>query len=151
MGKIESAIARIAGQRVYIDTNIFIYFLDRHPTYFDAVAALFQAGSQQGFFATTGDIAVAEVMVGPYRQGDPALVARFKRFFEHKNLLTVAAHERSVFDTAAMLSGQKRLKFIDALHVATALSLGCRFLLTDDAGIASVSGPEVIQLGSLLG
>ena len=66
-------------------------------------------------------------------------------------MFTVTAHERAVFDTAAMLSGQKRLKFIDALHVATALSQGCRFLLTNDAGIASVSGLEVIQLGSLLG
>ena len=146
MGKIDAVLARIAGQRVYLDTNIFIYFLDRHPCYFDAVAALFRASFDQAFFATTGDVAVAEVMGGPYRHDDPALAASFKRFFVERNLLTVVAHEREVFDAAAMLVAKKRMKFIDALHVATAISVGCQFFITNDVGIASFEGLEVILL-----
>lgn len=145
---MKAALAGLAGQRVYFDTNLFIYFLDRHPSYFDQVAALMQASLDQHFFATTGDIAVAEVMVGAYRQPDPQLTARFKRFFAQAQLLTVVAHEREVFDHAALLVATQRLKFIDALHVATALNVGCTAFITNDVGIRPVEGLDVIQLAA---
>jgi len=150
MGKVATAIARLAGQRVYIDTNVFIYFLDKHDTYFEVVSQFFQACIRREIFGTTGDAAVAEVMVGPYRQDNPALAARFKRFFAQKNFLTIVGHDRDVFDAAAMLVARKRLKFIDALHVATAVHAGCQFFITNDAGISSNEGLEVISLAELL-
>ena len=150
MAKVAATLARLRGQRVYIDANLFIYFLDRHDTYFEPVSRIFQACIQREMFATTGDAAVAEVMVGPYRQDNPALAARFKRFFAQKNFLSVVAHERDVFDAAAMLVARKRLKFIDALHVATALHAGCPFLITNDAALSSSDGLEVINLAEML-
>jgi predicted nucleic acid-binding protein len=147
MGKVAAAIARLAGQRVYIDTNVFIYFLDKHNTYFEVVSQFFQACIRREIFGTTGDAAVAEVMVGPYRQDNPALAARFKRFFAQKNFLTIVGHDR---DAAAMLVARKRLKFIDALHIATAVHAGCQFFITNDAGISSNEGLEVISLAELL-
>ncbi len=150
MAKIAAEMARLVGKRVYIDTNVFIYFLDRHDTFFKLVEPLFQACISHKFFGTTGDAAVAEVMVGPYRQDDPALAARFKRFFAQKGFLTIVPHDSEVFDAAAMLVARKRLKFIDALHVATAIHAGCQFFITNDAGIASVEGLEVVSLNALL-
>jgi predicted nucleic acid-binding protein len=150
MGKVEALWARLAGQRVYFDTNLFIYFLDRHPVYFDTVAALLQASVDQTLFATTSDVTVAEVMVGPYRQADAHLAARFKQFFAKTELLTVVAHQREVFDSAAQLVAQKRMKFIDALHVATAVNVGCTALITNDTGVPSVAGIDVIQLADLI-
>ncbi len=150
MGKIDSAIARLLGQRAYIDTNVFIYFLDRHDVYFDVVSQMFQACACRQIFAFTGDAAVAEVMNGPYRQDDPALAARFKRFFAQKNFLTIAAHDSHAFDAAAMLVARKRLKFIDALHVATALQQGCAYFITNDAGIKPGASIEVICLADLI-
>ena len=143
-------MARLRGQRVYIDSNIFIYFLDKHDTYFEVVSQFLQACIKREIFGTTGDAAVAEVMVGPYRQDNPALAACFKRFFAQKNFLTVISHDRAVFDAAAMLVARKRLKFIDALHLATAVHAGCQFMLTNDAGISSNDGIEVVSLAGLL-
>jgi predicted nucleic acid-binding protein len=34
MGTIEEALKRLQGHKVYLDTNVFIYFLDRNPDYF---------------------------------------------------------------------------------------------------------------------
>lgn len=143
-------MARLGGQRVYIDANVFIYFLDKHDTYFELVSHFFQACVKREIFGTTGDAAVAEVMVGPYRQDNPALAARFKRFFAQKNFLTIIGHDRAVFDAAAMLVARKRLKFIDALHLATAVQAGCQYLITNDAGISSSEGIEVISLADIL-
>ena len=150
MGAVDATLARIAGQRVYLDSNIFIYFLDRHPVYFDAAAALLQACAANRIFGMTGDAAVAEVMVGPYRSDDPALATRFKRFFERKDFLTIVSHDRAVFEDAALLAGRKRMKLVDALHVSTALRAGCQCFLTNDTGIRSGDSIEAIQLAALL-
>jgi predicted nucleic acid-binding protein len=49
-----------------------------------------------------------------------------------------------------MLVAKNRLKFIDALHVATAEDAQCRYLLTNDAGIKSTENMEVILLSTML-
>ena len=38
MGTIEETLKRLQGHKVYLDTNVFIYFLDRNPDYFRLVA-----------------------------------------------------------------------------------------------------------------
>lgn len=150
MGKVASTIARVSGQRVYVDANVFIYFLDKHVTYFDVASQFFQACTKREVFGTTGDAAVAEVMVAPYRADNPALVARFKRFFAQKNFLSIISHDREVFDAAAVLVARQRLKFIDALHMATALHAGCHSLITNDAAVKSIDGLEVILVSDLV-
>lgn len=143
------AIAELAGQRVYIDTNVFIYFLSRHPTYFEASARVINACAESSIFGFTGDAAVAEVMVGAYKQADPALATRFKLFFAQRNFLTIAAHDAQTFDAAAQLVAKGGVKFIDALHMATAVQNQCAYFVTNDKGIKSGSQLRVMLLESI--
>ena len=142
------AMAEMTGQRVYIDTNVFIYFLGMHPTYFEASARVINACAESRIFGFTGDAAIAEVMVGAYKQADPALVTRFKLFFAQRNFLTIATHDAETFDAAAQLVAQGGVKFIDALHMATALRSQCTYFLTNDRGLKSGAQLQVMQLES---
>lgn len=143
---INDLLARLAGHRLYIDTNAFIFFLDRHVKYFPVVAPIFEACFSQKAFAITGGLAIAEVMVHPYRNGDVVLIANIKNFFSQKNFLMIAEHDNELLDMAAMLAGQRQMKLIDAIHVVTAQKNGCRYFLTNDHGIKSSETLEVIQL-----
>ena len=80
----------------------------------------------------TGDAAVAETMVMPYRHGNLTKIAKFKAFFGLDGFLTVPAYTAQTFDLAAQLAGTQGMRLIDALHYATAIQLGCRFLVTND-------------------
>ncbi len=147
-----AAVARMAGRRVYIDTNIFVFFLQRDEVFFPLVAPVIQACTQRSILGVTGELVIAEVMVHPYRRGDAALIAQFKSFFARKNFLTIAAHEARFFDEAAMIAGQARLKLIDAIHYRTAVQAGCEFFLThvhDFDGVATGRGVEVVRLDEL--
>ena len=46
MGKIAPVLQKLQGQRIYIDANVFIYFLEKSPVYFPVVADLFSACAQ---------------------------------------------------------------------------------------------------------
>ena len=150
MGKVAAAIARMAGQRVYIDTNVFIFFLDGNEKYLPVVGPIMQACADGTIFAATGRLAIADVMVHPYRNGNAVTVSRFKSFFTQKNFLSIAEQGPDCFDDAAMIAGQKRMKLIDAIHYRTALQAGCRFLLTNDRGFATDADMVVLQIDDLL-
>lgn len=149
MGKISNILERIQGQRVYIDTNIFIYFLDRNERYFDRVVPFFQLFDDGLSIAYTGDAVVAETLYKPYQFDDSERVSEFKEFFANDQFITVLPHTKKVFELAAELSPKRAMKLIDALHYATAAISGCKFLLTNDRGFASAESLEVIYLDEL--
>ncbi|MDP2879900.1 MAG: type II toxin-antitoxin system VapC family toxin [Sulfuricella sp.] len=149
MGKIDDAIARMAGHRVYLDTNVFVYFLDRNPDYFPVVAPLIEAIESGLIIGYTGDAAIAETLVKPYQTDNLALAASFKAFFRTEDFLSIQPHDAETFDLAAQLRARRGLKFIDALHCATAIRAGCKFFVTNDGGIQSSDVLEVVSVKTL--
>ena len=146
MGKIGDAIARMAGHRVYLDTNFFVYFLDRNPDYFPVVAPIIEAIESGLIIGCTGDAAIAETLVKPYQTDNLALAASFKAFFRTEDFLSIQLHDAETFDLAAQLRAKRGLKFIDALHYATAIQAGCKFFVTNDGGIQSSDVLEVVSV-----
>lgn len=149
MGTIENALNRLHGNRVYLDTNVFIYFLDRNPDYFPLVAPIIEAVESGLILGCTGDAAIAEILVKPYQSGNLELVANIKAFFRIENFLSICPHDAETFDLASQLRAKYNQKFIDALHYATAIQAGCKFFITNDSGIKSNDFLEVILLSGL--
>ena len=150
MDKITHSLSRIRGQRVYVDTNIFIYFLERNDRYFESVVPFFQLFNDGLSLAYTGDAVVAETLYKPYQVNDTLRVSEFKEFFSNDEFITVLPHTKKVFELAAELSPKRGMKLIDALHYATAALAGCKFILTNDQGFTSSESMEVILLDDLL-
>ena len=142
-------IDELRGRKVYVDANVFIYFLDATPTLVDHASFLLESVDSGAFEAITGDAAVAEVMVGPYRVGDPLTIRRVEEFFGRPRFLEIVSHTSTNFKDAAMLRGTLEFGFIDALHLATAAANGCDALVTNDARMQSALGVDVIPLQSI--
>ncbi|WP_076790714.1 type II toxin-antitoxin system VapC family toxin [Chlorobium sp. KB01] len=150
MGALKDTLDLLQGQQVYLDTNIFIYFLDRNPDYFPFVQPIIEAVASGSIIGCTGDAVIAEILVKPYQSGNFQLVASIKSFFRSENFLSVYCHNAEAFDLAAQLRANYNQKFIDALHYATAIIAGCKFIITNDSGIKSNNLIEVIHLSALL-
>ena len=146
MGQISNSLSALGKQRVYLDTNVFIYFLEQHPTYFSVVEQIMHAIATQELDAYTGEIAVAETMVIPYRNKDANTIAQVRAFFSKKNFLSILPHNARIFDLAARLRAAQSMKFVDAVHIATADRSGCKFFITNDKAIRSTAAVSVIPL-----
>jgi len=136
----------VAGRRVYIDANVFIYFLDQSTAHADDATAILEAAAAGRFTAVTGQAVVAEVMVGPYRQGDPLVIRKVKEFFASAVWLDVVDHPAQAFDDAALLRATSGMPFIDALHISTASLSRCDVVLTQDARMKPGLGVGVVAL-----
>lgn len=139
----------LVGRRLYLDANVFIYFLDGDNPFFQSAAKLLNAAAEEIFSAVTGDAAVAEVMVGAYRAGNPYAISRFRNFFNKEGFVECRPHDSTCFDTAAMLRGTTGVPLIDALHLATAKQSGCDGLVTGDLRMKPALGLPIVNLRAL--
>lgn len=149
MVKIEQSIAELKGQSVYIDANVFIYFLDGKEPFLSKVTPFFESIMDGDIIGFTGEAVIAEVMVHPYKYGNLAMIERFKAFFAQEDFLAILSHDSNAFDLASKLSGTKGMKLVDSLHMATALQAGCSHMLTHDNGMKFVDGITIIQLSKI--
>ena len=62
---------------------------------------------------------------------------RASKLFFKEDFISVQSHDADTFDLAAQLRGKRGVKFVDALHYATALKTGCKFFVTNDDGFKS--------------
>ena len=140
---------RLLGHRCYVDANVLVSFLERDERWRSSVDPLFLSAEQRRLRLTTGDAAVAEVMVLPYRSGDEQLVRRFTQFFGSAEIIDVLPHTSADFDRAARIRAERHLPMVDALHLATAARGDCTYLVTNDLRMRSVPGIQVVRLQDL--
>ena len=141
----------LVGRRVYVDANVFIYFLDQSSPQALAATKILEAAAAGDFSAATGQAAIAEVMVGPYRQGNPLVIRKVREFFDSSTWLDKIDHPAKAFDDAALLRATSGMPFVDALHVATASLSRCDVIVTQDARMKPGLGVDVVALSTLSG
>lgn len=141
-----SIVDALRGRQVYVDANVFIYFLHASTPAFDSAAAVMQAASEGAFALVTGDAVVSEVMVAPYRSGSAEVIQQVRSFFANRRLMDVVSHTGADFDAASQLRARQGAGLIDSLHVSTAHRLGCSVLLTNDRRMPQLEGVRILQL-----
>lgn len=61
---------RIKNRPTYLDSNIFIYFIERRSGYYEALNPIMRQIDAGELFATTSELTLAEMLVGPLRKGN---------------------------------------------------------------------------------
>jgi predicted nucleic acid-binding protein len=131
--------------RIYIDTNIWIYFLEGHPTFASKVRALFTAASTSSSRLCTSEMAIAECLMKPARERDARKVAAYDTLFGDR-AIEILPLDGALARRAALAGGALGLKLIDAIHFVSAREARCRYFLTGDSRFKSVTNMTVIGL-----
>ncbi len=129
------------GDRVVVDSAPLIYLLDGHPVFAPAFEGLFDAEARGAVRIAVSTIALAEVLVGPFRHGQDALAKCYEKALASFDVIGVS-HEIAV--TAARLRAGSRLRLPEAIQAATALEIGAAALVTHDRDFSGLSGLRVI-------
>lgn len=145
MGGLMSELGGFA----YLDANILVYAVEGYPDYENQVRAILAAMDHGDLVVATSELTLAEVLVKPKQVGNASLERAYQEFLEPSPAFVVAPITRTVLVEAAGIRARTALKLPDALHLATALSLGCSSFLTNDHSFRGVSTPRVILLPEL--
>lgn len=142
-------VKRFAGlvdQRVYVDTNAFVYFLERHPDFYERVLPLFEAAAQGKLQLVTSELTVSELLVQPYKMGRADIAATYRRFLKDEGLIDLVPVSLNVLEAAAAARSTLGGSLADAIHVATASLSDCSAFVTSDHGIRLAPPLKIVRL-----
>ncbi|MDD2661711.1 MAG: PIN domain-containing protein [Methylococcales bacterium] len=142
----------ILGKRVYFDVNVFIYAVEPSQdmqAYFATVTQLFEMAVAKQIIALTSELTLAEALVGAYKNNLP-LVTLYEDMIIDRPELAVYSVDRKILTTAALLRSEQKTALADAIHVATALTHGADFFITQDKRLQTGEGLQKLSLDTLL-
>ncbi len=136
---------------VYADAQIFIYSVEKHPTYAPVLRPLWEAVARGNLEVVSSELTLLETLIGPLKRADVALEADYENFYMSPgvrllpltpSILRAGARHRATFSS---------LRTPDALHAATGGSCGCTLFLTNDAVFRRITGLPVVILDDVMG
>jgi len=133
--------------KVYVDSNIFIYYVDGRADLKLAARECLSVYFDDGTPLFSSEITLGECLRG-VRADDHETTAAFLTVLEDKAFICLAALTRSIIKRAAYLGSELNMKLVDAIHIATAEALGCDVVLTNDRGIRAPAGIELRYLSA---
>ena len=117
---------------VGLDTSIFIYHFEAHPTYLTLTRELLSTIEQGVLRGTTSTITLMEVIVKPLALGRPEVARKYEALLVNFPNLVMVDLDRDVVRQAARLRAAHRLRPPDALQVSACLQCGADALVTND-------------------
>jgi predicted nucleic acid-binding protein len=143
-------LTSLQGDRIYFDVNIWIYALEGYPDFRSDLAEPFQAIDTGTLTTVTSELALAEALVKPIQDQDPAVQKIYQQAIANRPNVEVRSIDRAILITAAHLRATTKLKLPDAIHAATALNAQCSTFLTNDRGFRHVPSLTVLLLSELI-
>ena len=144
-------IDRLGTGPVALDTAVFIYFMEEHPSLGPVVDPVFEAIACGRLEAVTSAVTLLEVLVVPYREGHVKLAERYEALLTRSRGLRLLELSRPLLRNAAQLRAVTGAKTPDALQLAAALHAGCTALVTNDRVMPRLPGLDVLQVGDFVG
>jgi predicted nucleic acid-binding protein len=135
--------------RLYVDANIFIYFVEGDGAERETVTALFVEAAEWDVQLVTGEISIAECLRGALKHGDEAAASAYRHLLSNSDITELVTADPVLYEYAALAGYTFSLKLIDAIHVASAVIGDCDGLLTNDKGIRGPEILKIIQLSNL--
>jgi len=128
-------------ERIYLDSCIVIYLVERHPMYEPLLRERLE-GLEEAQLAVSPLVRL-EVLVRPLRDGNEDLAQLYRLFLAEQLMLDIP---EEVYDVALSLRAKHTLKTPDALHLATAQYHGCSQFWTNDDRLGRVAGGVALNI-----
>jgi predicted nucleic acid-binding protein len=131
-------------ERIGLDTNLFIYFLENHPRYGEWCASLFDLIERGHNPAVTSTVTLLELLVQPYREQKEELAQKIFALTSTYPKIEWVPVSLTLADRAAELRARYRLSTPDAIQLATAIVYKARRFYGNDRGLRRVKEIECI-------
>ena len=135
---------------VYVDANIAIYSVDRHPVYGAICDPIWQAAQNGALIVASSELTILECLIGPLRNGDSAQARRRERVWDRPNTRLLPITRDVLLEAARLRANIPALKSPDAIHAATALLSQCSLFITNDMGFRRVPNLPLVILDDVI-
>lgn len=130
--------------RVYLDSNVFITAFENAGARSDHAWWIMLAMENGDIIGATSEMTLAEVLVKPIELSAAELTDAYKQSITPgPNFEVIPVRREILIEAAGIRARRSSIRLPDAVHIASARALSCRFFVSDDARIPL---PEDIEL-----
>jgi predicted nucleic acid-binding protein len=126
--------------KIYWDSMLIIYLLEGNPAFSKRVQHLLQRSFERGDSLYTSFLAYGEVMAGAVNS--PEKVSKIQKTMEEMGF-TYLPFDGGAVMPFSRLRAKNKLKVADAIHLASAASVGIDLFLTGDKQLMGLDVPGV--------
>ena len=137
-------------ERIGLDTNIFIYFLQNHPRYGGWCASLFDRIERGHNPAVTSTVTLLELLVQPYREQKEELAQKIFALTSTYPKIEWVPVSLALADRAAELRARYRLSTPDAIQLATAIGHKATRFYGNDLSLRRVKEIECLIVDDVI-
>jgi predicted nucleic acid-binding protein len=138
------------GERVYIDTQFLIYWLENSTSYYELCDVLWSELRATRVAPCVSELSIHECLVRPIRQGDEALIKRYDGAFGDRTINFIPVVREILRRAASIRARYTRIKTPDAIHIATAEWLDCKLIITNDEAWRGATSVKIVLIDSLM-
>ena len=138
-----------SNSKVYIDTVVAIYSVEWNQEYFELLQPLWLKFQAEEIELVSSELILMETLVLPLRNEDSLLINAYEELLLSEPMQLVPI-DQSILRQAANLRANNSLKTPDAIHAATAISVNCDLLITNDNGFRNLAELPVVVLNEVL-
>ncbi len=131
------------------DTAPLIYFVEKHPIYFERMNTILSYVADGTISGVTSGITLTEILTLPLRLNKLKLVNTYEEILLKSKGFQTTPISIKICRTAAELRARHNLKTPDALQIAAALEVQCDAFLTNDSGLKRLTEIRVLVLDEL--
>jgi predicted nucleic acid-binding protein len=128
--------------RIYWDSMLFIYLLEKHPDYASRVRYLLGRSYARADFLFTSYLTLGEVLAGADKSPSPGVAQKIRTDLDALGFSYLAFGEAPVKPFGEIRS-RNRLKVADSIHLACAASAGIDVFLTGDRQLVGLTIPGI--------
>lgn len=130
-------------KRIGLDSNIFIYYLDRNSQVYSQADNLISRLTSGNFKVITSVLTLIEIL--SYKI-PPKLIKQAEKDFSEIPNITLSDVTSEIGKTAARIRRERGLKLVDAVQLATAVVSNCEVFITNDFRLKRFKEVKVLLL-----
>ncbi|MEK7111305.1 MAG: type II toxin-antitoxin system VapC family toxin [Patescibacteria group bacterium] len=131
------------GQKIYIDTNLYIAFFEGEAGLSQKVEKILIESIEKNIQIVVSPLVGMELLIAPLREKREQLVNIYKNLKNHFTNIEIADFTKEISETAAKIRAKYNLTTPDCIHLATAIEEKVNVFYTADKAIAKVQEIKV--------
>jgi len=130
-------------KKIYIDTNLFIYYFENNPNFIDKVEKLFEGTTKQSTKLICSELLYLELLVLPNKENNKKIINLYKDIEKHIPNLSLAPITKEILIKASEIRAEYSYRFHNLMHLATAILNNCDEFYTSDKNLKCFKGLKV--------
>ncbi len=123
---------------LFLDTCIFIYFIEKHPEYNEKIAEILEYYLNKNTTFSTSVITHSEFCTMPYRTNNHLNIQQFELLLSQLDIIPIEINRKIADDAAKLRAKYSSLRLMDALQISTAINQNCDAFLTNDRKLQQI-------------